>query len=56
MSNTVAFSEELAVSTYTPENDAEFSAYMDIQQDVEDFIPFDEEITTYINKNVLKNN
>ena len=39
------FKEDLSIGEYTPEDMAEFSAYLDIQLEEEEFIPFDSDIT-----------
>ena len=43
------YNEEIVVESHVAEEEAEFSAYLDIQTEFDDFIPFDEEITRKLN-------
>ena len=42
--------EDLSVEEYIPEEDALVTAALDFQKEFDDFIPFDDEVTIKINK------
>jgi len=54
MVSPLRFKDSISIAEYDLDEEAKFTAFLDIQLEEEILLPFEEDITTYIKENIFK--